>query len=62
MSEAMRQKLAVAMAAMDSGKISAAELEVIRQTLLREENKIRNYSNPTTSLNPSVSRAFKSRR
>ena len=62
MSEAMRQKLAVAMAAMDSGKISAAELEVIRQTLLREENKIKNNSNPNTSMNPSVSRAFKSRR
>lgn len=61
MSEQMREKLAIAVAAMDSGKISAAELEMLKRNLLKDDKK-EQYKNPCTSLNPSVSKAYKSRR
>ena len=60
MTEQMIQKLAIAVAAMDARKISAAELDAYRRLLEKHEKN--NYENPCSSLNPSVSKAFKSRR
>ena len=60
MSKQLRLKLEIATKAMHAGKISAQDLEAYRQMLERQEQ--RNYKNPCTSLNPSVSKAFKSRR